>query len=386
MTPLRARTVLLSDVTPEEEARWRDLAARAVEPNPFLDPAFLLTAQRWFPTTAGIRLVMVEDEDDRMLALLPLSVAPRFQGLPLPYATTAGPFLSRRAPLCAPLVDRARTADALTALLRHLAGRGTGLPGLVELTLLPGAGALHDGILEATRATRIPVLERYRFERASMRPVAEGTSWRDGLSASRRKKLGRLARGLERELGAPLVAEDRGADPRAFEEFLDLEAAGWKGTTERGGALRVTPNGVEWFTQVADGFRERGLLRIFTLSAGDETLFMSVSLVCGGGVFALMDTYDERFARLSPGVVGRAAEVDHFLADPPHVDVFDQCMHPKNVESSALYPQRRAFVGLLLAPRGVVNRALVRALPRAAALRTAVRERVGGAAREREAA
>ncbi|QJW35982.1 GNAT family N-acetyltransferase [Cellulosimicrobium protaetiae] len=373
---MHARTLLLSDVTAEDEARWRGLAARAVEPNPFLDPAFLLTAARWFPATAGIRLVVVEDVD-RMLALLPLSVEPRFQGLPLPYATTAGPFLSRRAPLCAPLVDDGSPVDALTALLRYLSERGTGLPGLVELTLLPGTGALHGAILEAARETRTPLLERYRFERASMRPVPEGSSWRDGLSTSRRKKLGRLARNVERELGAPLVAEDRGPDPRALEEFLDLEAAGWKGTTERGGALRVTPNGVEWFTEVADGFRERGLLRIFTLSVGEETLFMSVSLVCGRGVFALMDTYDERFARLSPGVVGRAAEVDHFLADPAGVDVFDQCMHPKHVESSALYPQRRAFVGLLLAPRGVVNRTLVRALPRAAAVRTTLRERLG---------
>jgi len=381
MTP-HARTVLLSDVTPEEEARWRDLAARAAEPNPFLDPAFLRTAERWFPTAAGIRVVVVEDED-RMLALLPLSVEPRFQGLPLPYATTAGPFLSRRAPLCAPLVDRDRTVDALTALLRHLGGRGAGLPGLVELTLLPGTGALYDGIFEAARRTRTPLLERYRFERATMRPVPGGASWRDDLSANRRKKLGRLARGLERELGAPLVGEDRAADPRAFEQFLDLEAAGWKGTTERGGALRVTPNGVEWFTEVADGFRERGLLRLFTLSAGQETLFMSVSLVCGGGVFALMDTYDERFARLSPGIVGRAAEVDHFLADPQGVEVFDQCMHPKNVESSALYPQRRALVGLLLAPRGVVNRSLVRALPKAGAIRATVRERRRGTARDR---
>lgn len=385
MTSLHARTVRLEDVTPTEEARWRELAARAVEPSPFLDPSFLLTAARWFPTAAGIRLVVVEDAT-RMLALLPLSIEPRFQGLPVPYATTAGPFLSRRAPLCAPLVDRDRTVDALTTLLQHLGGRGAGLPGLVELTLLPGVGALYDAVGAAARATRTPMLERYRFERATMRPVPGGTTWRADLSPSRRKKLGRLARGLERELDAPLVAEDRGADPAAFEEFLDLEAAGWKGTTDRGGALRVTPNGVEWFTQVTDGFRERGLLRLFTLSAGDRTLFMSVSLVCGKGVFSLMDTYDEEYARLSPGVVGRAAEVDHFLADPGRVELFDQCMHPKNVESSALYPQRRALVGLLLAPRGAVNRTLVRALPRAAAVRTVVRDRVGGGTHRQEAA
>lgn len=368
----RTRTLRLRDVTAEDASRWMDLAARAVEPNPFLDPSFLLTADRWFPDTEGILLVVVE-EADRMLALLPLSVERRFQGLPVPFATTAGPFLARRAPLCAPLVDGDGTAEILTTMLDHLAGRGAGLPGLLELTLFPGTGALHDALYDAARATGTPVIERYRFERACMRPVPAPGTWRDGLSPGRRKKIGRFERALEREIGAPLVSEARGDDPQAFEDFLDLEAAGWKGTTAKGGALRVTPNAAEWFTEVADGFRARGLLRVFSLRAGDVTLYMSVKLVCGGGVFGVMDTYDERYARWSPGVVGRAAEVDFVLAQAPRVEFFDQCMHPKNVESSALYPQRRSLVGLLLAPRGAANRTLVRSLPRLAAARDSLR-------------
>jgi CelD/BcsL family acetyltransferase involved in cellulose biosynthesis len=372
MTTRTTRTVALADVSADDAARWADLAARAAEPNPFLDPAFLLAAHRWFPDTGDIRLVVVE-EGEQMLALLPLSVAPRFAGLPLPFSTTAGPFLARRAPLCAPLVDRETATDTLTTLLGHLGRRDAGFPGLVELTLFPGDGALHDAIHEAARATGTPVLERYRFERAAVRPVPPPATWRDELSPGRRRKLRRFTRALEDELGHPLVGDEVGDDPQALEEFFDLEAAGWKGTTPGGGALRVTPHGVEWFTDVADGFRDRGLLRVFALRAGDVTLYMSVKLVCGGGVFGVMDTYDERFARWSPGVVGRAAEVDQVLADPRHVDVFDQCMHPKNVESSALYPQRRALVGLLLAPRGATNRALVRGIPRLRAARASLR-------------
>jgi hypothetical protein len=370
------RTLPLADVGAEDAGRWADLAARAVEPNPFLDPAFLLAADRWFPDAAGIRLVVVE-EDGRMLALLPLSVERRFAGLPVALATTAGPFLARRAPLCAPLVDRDVTTGALVALLGFLGRRGSGLPGLVELTLFPGEGPLHDALHDAARATRTPVLERYRFERASVRPVPPPGSWRDELSPGRRRKLRRFARALEEELGQPLVGEERGDDSRALEDFVDLEAAGWKGTSPGGGALRVTPDGVAWFTEVADGFRARGLLRVFALRAGGTTLYMSVKLVCGGGVFGVMDAYDERFARWSPGVVGRAAEVDQLFAEPGRVDLFDLCMHPKNVESSALYPQRRALVGLLLAPRGAASRTLVRTLPRLRTARASLRDVTG---------
>ncbi|OLT55341.1 hypothetical protein BJF88_06910 [Cellulosimicrobium sp. CUA-896] len=368
------RTLRLADVGADDAARWADLARRAVEPNPFLDPSFLLAAHRWFDDTGDIRLVVVE-EDDRMVALLPLSRRPRFAPLPLPYATTAGPFLARRAPLCAPLVDRHDTTDVLTTLLRHLGRRSSGFPGLLELTLFPGDGTLHDALHDAARATGTPVLERYRFERAAGRPVAAPGSWRDLLSTSRRRKLRRFARALEEELGQPLVGEERGDDPRALADFVELEAAGWKGTTPGGGALRVVPHGVEWFTEVAEGFRARRLLRIFVLRAGDVTVYMSVKLVCGGGVFGVMDAYDERFARWSPGVVGRAAEVDQLLADP-RVELFDPCMHPKNAASTALYPQRRTLVGLLLAPRGAIDRALVRSVPWLRSARSTLRDGV----------
>lgn len=367
---LTTRTVWLAEIDEDDRQRWSGLAARALEPNPFLDPAFLYSAHRWLPTTQGIRLVLVED-GERMLALLPLSLERRFQRLPLPYATTAGPFLSSRAPLCAPLVDRERAPEALAALLGHLSSRRSGLPGLVELTLFPGEGPLLEALTAAARERGVPVLERYRFERACLRP--DGEDWRSQLSSSRRKALGRRRRGIERELGAPVVITDRGADPQGFEEFMDLEAAGWKGRPENGGgAIRVTPNAVDWFTDVAAGFRDRGNLRILTMTAGDEVLYMSLSFAAGGRLFSLMDTYNETYAHLSPGTVGRAEELDH-VQDVLGAEMFDPCMHPKRVESSALYPHRRPLVGLLLAPRGAVNRTLVRAIPGLTTARDAVR-------------
>lgn len=368
---VRARTVRLGDVSDAEAERWADLVDRALEPNPFLSPAYLLTASRWLARTAGIVLVVVE-RDDRMIALLPLSRGGRFHGTPLRCATTAGAFLKDDSPLCAPLVDAEHAATALDHLLRFLADRRNGFPPLVELTLLPGDGPLHDALHDACRRARVTLLERSRFERAVLDRSSAAPPPREALSPSKRKQVERLTRRLEEATGATLRWEDRGEDPQAFQDFVALEAAGWKGDAGRdGGALQVTPGAVEWFTDVTDGLRARRSLHLLTLVAGDDVVYMSLQFAAAGSLFSLMDTYDERFARFSPGVIGRVMEQEHVL-ERTTADRFDPCMHPKNAGPTALYRDRRPLVGVVLATRGVLPRLLLRSVPALRSLRARV--------------
>ncbi|KZM35979.1 GNAT family N-acetyltransferase [Oerskovia enterophila] len=371
MSPVTSRLVRLSDVTPAEAGRWADLVDRALEPNPFLSPAYLLSASRWLTRTSGILLLVVE-RDDRMIALLPLSREDRFHGTPLRYATTAGAFLKDDAPLCAPLVDTEQATVALDGLLGFLADRRNGVPPLVEITLLPGNGALHEALHDACRRAGVPMLERSRFERAFLDRASDAPAPRDALSRSKRKQVERLTRRLEEATGSSLVMEDRGDDPRAFETFVALEAAGWKGDVDQdGGALEVTPGAVEWFTDVTDGLRERKNLRLLTLTAGEDVVYMSLLLGAGGSLYSLMDTYDERFAKFSPGVIGRVMEQE-FVLGRTTADRFDPCLHPKNVGPSGLYRDRRTLVGVVLATRGLLPRLLVRSVPTLRRLRARV--------------
>lgn len=358
---LRARTLPLAAVTPRDRERWAALGDRAAEPNPFLTPAYLATAHRHLPAAADVRLVVIED-DDGMRALLPLSPGGRFRRTPVRCATTAGAFLGSESPLCVPLVDRERTVEVLEVLLTHLGSRRSGLPGLVELTLVPGDGPFLRALTAACARRRVPLLERSRFERAALVPADGAPSPREALSVARRKQVDRLQRRLEREVG-PLRLEDRGKDPQAFADFVRVEAAGWKGRAEDGGgALAVVPGAQAWFTDVTDELRDRGDLSVLTLTAGDELVYLSVLLRAGTSAYSLMDTYDERFARHSPGTVGRVLEQEHLLADP-RTTLFDPCLHPRHAVPTGLYRDRRPLVGLLLAPRGVLARGLLRALP-----------------------
>ncbi|WP_069388079.1 GNAT family N-acetyltransferase [Cellulosimicrobium cellulans] len=358
-TTLRARTLPLRATTPDDEARWAELVDRALEPNPFLSPAYLATAARHLPEARDVVLVVVEDVD-RMRALLPLSRDASTAGATS--ATTAGPFLAHDSPLCAPLIDRDDADATLDALLAHLRSRANGFPGLVDLTLVPGDGPLWEALHRACARNRVGVLERSRFERAVLRRADGAPDPRAALSTARRKQVDRMQRRLEREAG-PLEVTDRGGDPDGFEEFVRLEAAGWKGTTEHGGALAVVPGRAEWFRDVAAGLRERGNLVVLRVTAGGETVFVSVLLRAGRSLYCLMDTYDERFARCSPGTVGRVLEQE-FCLEQTDAELLDPCLHPTNVLPTGLYRDRRPLVGLVLGTR-----------PRARALLLLVRAR-----------
>lgn len=57
---MRARIIGLSELSPRDFRDWRELAERAIEPNPFYEPGFVLPAARWI---AGdhVGLLIAED-------------------------------------------------------------------------------------------------------------------------------------------------------------------------------------------------------------------------------------------------------------------------------------------------------------------------------------
>ena len=354
---VRTRSILIQDITDDDALKWAALADVALEPNAFFHPDFLLPSRAAFDTVDGLCLVVVE-MDDRWIAMLPLTTIGRFSRTPLRYASTAGPFVGRNAALCAPLVDANDSRLAIDALLSYLRSRQSPLPKLIELTLLPADNRLFTDLLDSCHRLGIPVQERSRFARAYARGPVD-TLPNAHLSASRRKQLGRLSRNLEQAAGGPLEFVDLGTDPDAVLSLLDLEAAGWKG--KKGLALKTKPGRSDWFVAVTDGFRRSDALHVFALRAGETTVFMSAVFRSGPVYFGFLDSFDEAYAKHSPGQIGRL----HELAYVQHlggVTALDPCMHPKYAEATALYPDRQQIVSLLIAP-GRLAGLLLRARP-----------------------
>ncbi|HEY2645169.1 MAG TPA: GNAT family N-acetyltransferase [Galbitalea sp.] len=369
---MRARVVGLGDLDHHDVERWQALATRAAEPNPFLEPYFLVPAARHREDYQSTQLLLVEDGSDLLMALAFTPVKRKLRGMPINSITTGTPFLMTECERWHPLVDKTRADAAIECLLRNM--RRLDLPSFIDLERMPGDGPLAVAWYSGARAAGVPIVERggqeyaYQYRRDEPKPDApfygtEPVSLRvDQLSTRTRKQYLRALRDLEDLSGSELTIVDRGPDPEALEEYLRLQAAGWKGDTGRGGGAFLVTGLDRWFRAVTDSFRADARLSVFVVKAGVETIYSSVFFRSGNGLFAVHDAYNEKFAKFGAGSLGRLAVLSRSMTGLS-VDFFDPSMHPKYVDSTHLFPDRRRLVSLLLAQRGVIPKASLRAIP-----------------------
>ncbi|HEY0214766.1 MAG TPA: GNAT family N-acetyltransferase [Cellulomonas sp.] len=373
---MHPRLIPLSAVTDADVRAWQRLADAAAEPNAFLDPRFLVPARHAGRGAADVRLVVVQEAEEwlAVLAVTTKSVAP---GVPLRATTTGGAFLTTYSDRHHPLVRTGRETEALEALLRAVPA--VGLPALVQLQHFPAEGVLADSLAEVLARSRMLVHERRRAVSAfaARRTVpdapvcAPSTLGRvldlplvvDHLGAGRRKDLRRRIRALERAAGGPLLLEDVSADPATDDDFITLQASGWKGDLAAGGAaLGLDPSAQRWFRSLLDGFRRTGDLLALRLVAGGRTQWMGYTLRSGRACFGFLDAYCEQHRHLSPGAVGRLAELTHVLASTD-ARYLDPAFDARYAVGAQTYPDARTHVDLLVATRGMVAHSAVRAMP-----------------------
>jgi hypothetical protein len=375
---MHTRVVVLGDLSRDELERWKSLADRAIEPNPFMDPRLLSPNGHPHAEALDTRLLIVQDAGV-FLAVMAFQLADRrIRGLPVRMVMSSTSFLFNMTARHYPLVDATRPVEAVEGILHGL--RAHGLPGLLDLVAVPKNSPLEDAFFAAAALKRVPVIERgeldyafcYRTD-AEVSPVLQSATTNSSglrvaglkmnhLSTSTAKKYRHRYHALERYTGGAVTMTDRGDDPAAIDEFLDLQAAGWKGNAERGGgALRVVGYD-DWFVEATTAFRADNDLSVFSLASEMGTLYMAVALRSGGGLFGAQDAYDENFAQFSTGALGRLATLEYAMSDTS-AKFFDPNMRPKHVQSTQLYPNRRTYSTLLLAAHGGVSTAVVRSIP-----------------------
>src|SRR5580704_12855657 len=97
---------------------WQSLAARALEPNVFLEPAFAQAAAPVFGRAVGAGLVWGRASPCRLLGFFPARIERRRYGVGPPVLVGwTHPF----GPLGTPLIDRDAGAAAISAWFDHLA-------------------------------------------------------------------------------------------------------------------------------------------------------------------------------------------------------------------------------------------------------------------------
>src|SRR5438046_494856 len=127
---------------------WENMAAAAIEPNPFYEPWMLLPALELFGLGRGFRLVTVWN-GERLDAVLPLERTATFKGLPLPALSS---WRHRHCLLCTPLVRADGAVETLAVLIEWLRAEGTSLVGL---QYIPTEGPFNRALTAALKAANV---------------------------------------------------------------------------------------------------------------------------------------------------------------------------------------------------------------------------------------
>src|SRR5579862_3170781 len=145
---------------------WRELAARALEPNIFYEPAFALPAAKIFGRDAGALLVWSGTSPRKLLGFFPGRSEPRRYGLKLPVLVG---WTHPYAPLGTPLVERDAAEPVIAAWLAHLADDPE-LPGLLLLPFLPADGPFAIALESIAARARMPAADFNYRQRAQFEP------------------------------------------------------------------------------------------------------------------------------------------------------------------------------------------------------------------------
>jgi CelD/BcsL family acetyltransferase involved in cellulose biosynthesis len=332
---IRSSLIPIADLTERDLSRWRELSDRALEPNPFFEPDFVMAGAEHLDQ--GVGLLVVARSSEEWLACLPVSSITRWKRLPV---AAVAAWRNLYGYLGTPLVAPGDPEGALSALVSHALEGGPRQRILVLDWVRPdGPVGLAIANVVADRPGR--PLRYEEFDRALLERRPGGDYLEETLRPHHRRELRRQGRRLGEALGAPIEARDVTGDRAMVELFMELEDAGWKG--RRGTAFAQQPEHAAFFRQVCDSFRSSGRLQMLALTAGDKIAALKCNLLAGDELFGFKIAMDESLSRFSPGVQLEVAAVTEFHERMPHAR-FDSCAAPDNEMINRLWPDRRPLV------------------------------------------
>lgn len=329
---------------------WEELAEHALERNVFYEHWMLLPALQAYGAgeDIGVALVLTDSDGNRRRAgslagLFPLRLIPRFRNLNI---SALSLWRYPHCYLCTPLVRADRAVECVSGLLQWLR-RGAGAK-LLELPWIAGDGPFRTLLLERCTGLGLASWTTESFTRGLWRHATDGAAGPGAaVSGALRRRLRRKEKRLTESGRLEHVAMRPGEDIRRWiEEFLRVEASGWKGAG--GTALACSDSSQRYFTQIATAAFRRGRLLMLGLDYDGEPIARRCAFLAGDGSFAFKTAYDERFAHYSPGTI---LEIDSLqqLQGLGQVRWMDSCATPDNALINRISNDRRAIHSLAIA-------------------------------------
>jgi len=329
---------------------WEELAEHALERNVFYEHWMLLPALQAYGAgkDIGVALVLIDSDGNRpgagsLAGLFPLRLIPRFRNLKI---SALSLWQHPHCYLGTPLVRADRAVECVSGLLQWLR-RGASAK-LLELPWIAADGPFRTLLLERCTDLGLTSWTTESFTRGLWRQATDAASGPGAaVSGALRRRLRRQEKRLAESGRLEHVAMRPGDDIRRWiEEFLRVEASGWKGAG--GSALACSESGRRYFTQITTAAFRRGRLLMLGLDYDGEPVARRCAFLAGDGSFAFKTAYDERFAHYSPGTI---LEIDSLLQlqGLGRVHWMDSCAAPDNALINRISNERKAIHSLAIA-------------------------------------
>lgn len=349
---------------------WDDLAWNAIEPNPFYEASMLLPAMERF-----------SDEQVTVALVFRSGARPNdpaeLCGL-FPFVTERHGMLRVRhlwkhayCFLCTPLLRQGVAVEALRTLWNWLEQDRSG-PSVWELPHVTADGPFQQALVDVALERKAVTFISHQYNRALLRPLENAEAYCAAhMTCHNRQELRRQRRRLN-ERGRVEVRVSAPTDDFSVwtEQFLTLEAAGWKG--QEHSALAAAEADAAYFRKIVANAATKNQVGFLGLFLDDRPIALKVNFLSGSGSFAFKIAFDESLAKCSPGVQLELENID-WVHHQRGVQWMDSCAKPGHFMISRLWGQQRTIQHLILSTGRRWGDLAVAFMPAVRALRSLVR-------------
>jgi CelD/BcsL family acetyltransferase involved in cellulose biosynthesis len=339
------------DLAPHVPA-WDALADAIPDANSFFESWMFLPAVRRLSTDVDLICVLVYAPEpdvtsrrEQLIGFFPLERVKRYRGLPCSALRTwQHHYCFDGTPLVRPEYGVLALEQLFAWLHRDRLGGG-----LLELPQVALDSTFYQAMVDFWRKQQRPRLVLEEYTRALFRPRhnAEAFFAELGLTARRRRENERRRRRLaDQGTLRHDVLDASGSCESWIEEFLTLEASGWKG--REGSAMASAEADREFFREMARGAHARGKLQFSALRVGEKAVAMACNFHSGEGGHSFKIAFDENQAKHSPGVLLELEEIRR-MHDLPTLKWMDSCAAPDHPMINRVWLDRRILQTTLLA-------------------------------------
>lgn len=325
------------------------LSNRAMEPNVFFSGRFIAPALPRLEDRQ-IRIGMLRDTNRgrrRARVLLPFSVErPGFSlGAPI-IRVWANDF----GPLGTPLVDAEDAAQSIDSLLEVLGRPETELP---QVIVFPDV-RINGNFVQLAKAIAIsrnlPITVMNPYQRPMLESYDDGPSYlHDSISTHHLHEMRRQRNQLTTKgtLTYEVARQPREIRVR-MEEFLALEAKGWKGAKRT--AMVLDRYRAAFAREAITNLSDSDSVRIHTLDFNGRAIASMIVFVMSGEAYTWKTAYDEDFKRFSPGKL-LMEDLTTWHLDDANIMRTDSCAVPDHPLMSRFWREREEMGTLIVGLR-----------------------------------